>query len=146
MTPYSCISVLRQTISCYYVVNETQTVAVGSKQRLYEPKADISSGQLMVQIRLAQGEVAFTQSLIKRRNAPNILSLPNETSPPDSSYQLFYQAEDYPVVKYLRQPLYFEVELIEFTDTNLELIVEKCWATLEEDRTSLPSWDIIVDG
>uniref|UniRef100_A0AAQ4RE50 Zona pellucida protein AX 1 n=1 Tax=Gasterosteus aculeatus aculeatus TaxID=481459 RepID=A0AAQ4RE50_GASAC len=122
----------RQTISCYYVVNETQTVAVGSKQRLYEPKADISSGQLMVQIRLAQ----------------------------DSSYQLFYQAEDYPVVKYLRQPLYFEVELIESTDPNLELIVEliestdpnleliveKCWATLDEDRTSVPSWDIIVDG
>uniref|UniRef100_A0AAQ4RA54 Zona pellucida protein AX 1 n=1 Tax=Gasterosteus aculeatus aculeatus TaxID=481459 RepID=A0AAQ4RA54_GASAC len=108
----------RQTISCYYVVNETQTFAVGSKQRLYEPKADISSGQLMVQIRLAQ----------------------------DSSYQLFYQAEDYPVVKYLRQPLYFEVELIESTDPNLELIVEKCWATLDEDRTSVPSWDIIVDG
>ncbi|KAM8832525.1 uncharacterized protein AB9W97_003641 [Spinachia spinachia] len=108
----------RQTISCYYVVNETQTVAATSKQRLYEPKADIGAGQLMVQMRLAQ----------------------------DSAYQLFYQAEDYPVVKYLRQPLYFEVALIESTDPNLELIVEKCWATLDEDRTSLPSWDVIVDG
>ncbi|XP_037305477.2 uncharacterized protein LOC119195013 [Pungitius pungitius] len=108
----------RQTISCYYVVNETQTVGVSSKQRLYEPKAEIGFGQLKVQIRLAQ----------------------------DSSYQLFYQAEDFPVVKYLRQPLYFEVELTESTDTNLELIVEKCWATLDGDRTSLPSWDIIVDG
>ncbi|XP_037305478.2 zona pellucida protein AX 1 [Pungitius pungitius] len=108
----------RQTISCYYVVNETQTVGVSSKQRLYEPKAEIGFGQLKVQIRLAQ----------------------------DSSYQLFYQAEDYPVVKYLRQPLYFEVELIDSSDPNLELIVEKCWATLDEDRTSLPSWDIIVDG
>ncbi|XP_037305480.2 uncharacterized protein LOC119195015 isoform X2 [Pungitius pungitius] len=108
----------RQIISCYYVVNGTQTVGVSSKQRLYDPKAGIGSGQLMVQIRLAQ----------------------------DSSYQLFYQAEDYPVVKYLRQPLYFEVELIDSSDPNLELIVEKCWATLDEDRTSLPSWDIIVDG
>nr|XP_040016670.1 uncharacterized protein LOC120808108 [Gasterosteus aculeatus aculeatus] len=108
----------RQTISCYYVVNETQTVAFSSKQRPYEPEVEIGFGQLMVQIRLAQ----------------------------DSSYQLFYQAEDYPVVKYLRQPLYFEVALIESTDPNLALIVEKCWATHDEDRTSLPSWDIIVDG
>ncbi|XP_068593436.1 uncharacterized protein [Cebidichthys violaceus] len=108
----------RQTVSCYYVVNETQTVAFSSKPRLYEPTAEIGSGQLMVHMRLAQ----------------------------DSSYDLFYQAEDYPVVRYLRQPLYFEVELIESIDPNLELIVEKCWATLYEDRTSLPSWDIIVDG
>ncbi|TNN77988.1 Zona pellucida sperm-binding protein 2 [Liparis tanakae] len=108
----------RQTISCYYVVNETQTVGFSSKPRLYESTAEIGSGQLMVQMRLAQ----------------------------DSSYTLFYQAEDYPVVKYLRQPLYFEVELVEATDPNLELILENCWATLDEDRTSLPSWDIIVDG
>ncbi|XP_031695970.1 zona pellucida sperm-binding protein 2-like [Anarrhichthys ocellatus] len=108
----------RQTVSCYYVVNETRTVAFSSKPRRYEPTAEIGSGQLMAQMRLAQ----------------------------DSSYNLFYQAEDYPVVKYLRQPLYFEVELIESTDPNLELIVEKCWATLYDDRTSLPLWDIIVDG
>ncbi|XP_056284023.1 uncharacterized protein LOC130202475 isoform X2 [Pseudoliparis swirei] len=108
----------RQTISCYYVVNETQTVGFSSKPRLFEPTAEIGSGQLMVQMRLAQ----------------------------DSLYELFYQAEDYPVVKYLRQPLYFEVELLESTDPNLELILENCWATLDEDQTSLPSWDIIVDS
>ncbi|KAM6906799.1 uncharacterized protein PEZ65_017950 [Lycodopsis pacificus] len=108
----------RQTVSCYYVVNETQTVAFSAKPRLYEPTAEIGSGQLTVQMRLAQ----------------------------DSSYDLFYQAEDYPVVKYLRQPLYFEVALIASTDPNLELIVEKCWATLYDNRMSLPLWDIIVDG
>ena len=48
-------------------------------------------------------------------------------------------------MKYLRQPLYFEVELMQSTDPQLELILENCWATLQEDRTSLPSWDIIVD-
>ncbi|XP_056284318.1 uncharacterized protein LOC130202645 [Pseudoliparis swirei] len=108
----------RQLISCYYVVNETQTVGFSSKPSLFEPTAEIGLGQLMVQMRLAQ----------------------------DSSYELFYQAEDYPIVKYLRQPLYFEVELLESTDPNLELILESCWATLDEDRTSLPSWDIIVDS
>ncbi|KAK5919120.1 hypothetical protein CgunFtcFv8_023042 [Champsocephalus gunnari] len=107
----------RQTISCFYVVNETQTVAFSAKPRTYEPAAEISTGQLMVQMRLSQ----------------------------DPSYELFYQAEDYPVVKYLQQPLYFEVELMHSTDPHLELIAENCWATLYEDGTSLPSWDIIVD-
>ncbi|XP_035535234.1 zona pellucida protein AX 1 isoform X1 [Morone saxatilis] len=108
----------KQTISCYYVVNETQTVAFSYKPRSIHPTAEISSGQLMVQMRLAE----------------------------DSSYEFFYQAEDYPVVKTLRQPLYFEVELMQSTDPQLELILENCWATLHEDRTSLPSWDVIVDS
>ncbi|XP_026196531.1 zona pellucida protein AX 1 [Anabas testudineus] len=107
----------RQTVSCFYVVNETQTVTFSYKPRSSEPAAEIGSGQLIVQMRLAQ----------------------------DSSYELFYQAEDYPVVKYLRQPLYFEVALMQSTDPQLELILENCWATLHEHRTSLPSWDIIVD-
>uniref|UniRef100_A0A3B5BAZ9 Zona pellucida sperm-binding protein 2-like n=1 Tax=Stegastes partitus TaxID=144197 RepID=A0A3B5BAZ9_9TELE len=108
----------RQTISCYYLVNKTETVAFSSKPRSYDPRAEIGTGQLMVQMRLAK----------------------------DLSYEHFYQREDYPVVKYLRQPLYFEVELMQSTDPNLELILENCWATLHEDRTSLPSWDIIVDS
>ena len=65
--------------------------------------------------------------------------------PHHSSYQSFYQEQDYPVEKYLREPLYFEV-VLESTDSHLELVLENCWATLTEDRTSLPSWDIIIDG
>ncbi|KAK2890066.1 hypothetical protein Q8A73_018366 [Channa argus] len=108
----------KQTVSCYYVVNETQTVAFSYKPRSDEPSAEIGFGQLMVQMRLAR----------------------------DSSYKQFYQAGDFPVVKYLRQPLYFEVELMQSTDTQLELILETCWATLYENRTSVPSWDIIVNS
>ncbi|XP_069014804.1 uncharacterized protein [Embiotoca jacksoni] len=107
----------RQTISCYYVVNQTETVAFSHKPMSNDPEAEIGFGKLMVQMRLAQ----------------------------DSSYRHFYQAGDYPVMKPLRQPLYFEVELMQSMDPQLELILENCWATLEEDRTSLPSWDIIVD-
>ncbi|XP_029352959.1 zona pellucida protein AX 1 [Echeneis naucrates] len=108
----------RQTISCYYIVNDTETVAFSYKPRSKHPAAEIGSGQLLVQMRLAQ----------------------------DLSYSVFYNAEDYPVVKYLREPLYFEVELIQSTDPYLELILENCWATLDIDRKSLPSWDIIVDS
>lgn len=107
----------RQTISCYYIVNNTKTLTFSSKPRLYDPKAEIGSGLFMIQMRLSQ----------------------------DPSYEYFYQAEDFPVTKYLRQPLYFEVEL-QSSDTHLELILEHCWATRDEDRTSVPSWDIIVDG
>ncbi|XP_014853015.1 PREDICTED: uncharacterized protein LOC106924040 isoform X1 [Poecilia mexicana] len=106
----------RQIVSCYYVVNDTQTIAFHAKSRRYEPKAEISSGQMTVQMRLAT----------------------------DSSYQEFYEAEDYPVKKYLREPLYFEVELVQSTDPHLALILDNCWATLQKERTSLPSWDIIV--
>lgn len=49
------------------------------------------------------------------------------------------------MVKYLRQPLYFEVGLMQSTDPQLELILENCWATLHEDRASLPRWDIIIN-
>ncbi|XP_075315120.1 uncharacterized protein LOC142375084 [Odontesthes bonariensis] len=108
----------KQTISCYYVVNDTQAIAFSSKPTFYEPRAEIGSGQLTVQMKLAQ----------------------------DISYEHFYQVEDYPVEKYLRQPLYFEVELMQSTDPSLELVLENCWATNQEDRRSLPSWDIIVDS
>ncbi|XP_051792634.1 zona pellucida protein AX 1 [Acanthochromis polyacanthus] len=108
----------RQTVSCYYMVNKTETLAFSYKPRTYDPKAEIGTGQLMVQMRLAK----------------------------DSSYDDFYQGQDFPIVKYLRQPLYFEVELMQSSDPHLELILENCWATLQEDRMSLPSWDIIVDS
>lgn len=47
----------RQTISCYYGINKTHTVAFSYNPRLNEPKAEVGFGQLMVQMRLAQGKV-----------------------------------------------------------------------------------------
>lgn len=65
---------------------------------------------------------------------------------PDGSFNKFYAEEDYPVVQYLRSPLFFEVELLQSTDPQIELVLENCWATLKEDRNSTPRWDLIVDG
>uniref|UniRef100_A0A3Q2XJG6 Zona pellucida protein AX 1 n=3 Tax=Hippocampus comes TaxID=109280 RepID=A0A3Q2XJG6_HIPCM len=107
----------RQTVSCYYMINDTRTVKFGYKSHSTYPSAEIGIGQLDVQMRLAQ----------------------------DSSYSYFYQAEDYPVVTYLRQPLYFEVALTRSNDPSLELILESCWATAYEDSSSQPSWDVIVN-
>ncbi|XP_020351505.1 uncharacterized protein LOC109900224 isoform X1 [Oncorhynchus kisutch] len=108
----------RHTISCYYLLNYTKTMAFRASPRSTNPVADPGVGHLVVQIRLSQG----------------------------SSYALFYQSEDYPVEKYLRQPLYFEVELMQSTDPKIEVVLENCWATLHKDRTSLPSWDLIIDS
>lgn len=61
----ACFYSSRQTISCYYVVNETQTVSFSYKPQSNNPAAEVGSGQLMVQMRLAQGEVALRKSLVR---------------------------------------------------------------------------------
>ena len=45
----------------------------------------------------------------------------------------------------MRQPDYFESALLHSANPQLELILDNCWAALQEERTSLPRWDIIVD-
>ncbi|XP_058867666.1 zona pellucida sperm-binding protein 2-like [Acipenser ruthenus] len=64
----------------------------------------------------------------------------------DSTYNDLYRAQDYPVVKYLRRPLYFEVELLYSRDPQAELFLENCWATYSADRNSSPKWDVVVDN
>ncbi|MGH0120456.1 UNVERIFIED_CONTAM: hypothetical protein FKN15_066343 [Acipenser sinensis] len=68
------------------------------------------------------------------------------TCPTDSTYNDFYGAQDYPVVKYLRRPLYFEVELLYSRDPQAELFLENCWATYSADRNISPKWDVVVDS
>lgn len=63
----------------------------------------------------------------------------------DDSYSVFHGVEDYPVAKYLQQPLYFEVEL-RSTNPGVSLELENCWATLDNDRTSQPRWNLIING
>ncbi|XP_075719706.1 uncharacterized protein LOC142760404 [Rhinoderma darwinii] len=58
-------------------------------------------------------------------------------------YNVFYEDTEYPVVKYLREPLYFEVELLYSSDPRLELFLDSCWATTTPDMRSLPTWPII---
>lgn len=66
--------------------------------------------------------------------------------PQDMVYRLFYHDGDFPVVKFLKQPLYFEVGMNQSRDSRIAVVLENCWATLTEDRESKPRWDLIVDG
>nr|XP_055041376.1 zona pellucida protein AX 1 [Misgurnus anguillicaudatus] len=108
----------RVTVSCFYRLNDTKTVAFFTKPRENEPLPETGYGVLNVVLRLAM----------------------------DGSYSQFYAQEDYPVIQYLRRPLFFEVALLQSTDPQIELVLEDCWATLKDDRNSTPRWDLIVDG
>ncbi|MGH0185297.1 UNVERIFIED_CONTAM: hypothetical protein FKN15_017431 [Acipenser sinensis] len=107
----------RLRVACHYLVNDTKVV-----QFLYQnnpaPVVQPGLGDLAVIMRLAL----------------------------DSTYNDFYGARDYPVVKYLRRPLYFEVELLYSRDPQAELFLENCWATYSADRNSSPKWDVVVDS
>lgn len=48
----------RQTISCYYVVNETTAVSFGYKPRGVDFAAQVGQGHLDVKMKLAYGKVS----------------------------------------------------------------------------------------
>lgn len=64
----------------------------------------------------------------------------------DNTYARFHSAADYPLAKYLQEPVYFEVELkgTKLADVSLEL--DSCWATLDSRRLSQPRWNLIING
>ncbi|XP_075869688.1 uncharacterized protein LOC142879981 [Nelusetta ayraudi] len=103
-------------VACYYNVNQTTSFRL--RQRRSEPYADNARGELLIEIRLAT----------------------------DGSYSMFYNTEDYPLAKYLQEPLYFEVELMGSKNPQVSLELENCWATLGSNRTSQPRWNLIING
>ncbi|CAJ1077002.1 uncharacterized protein LOC117823812 [Xyrichtys novacula] len=105
-------------VSCYYDINKTHAVAFRARPRRSQPHAEDAKGALQVEMRLAL----------------------------DKSYREFYGGQGYPVSKYLQQPLFFEVELMKSRDPKISVELENCWATLDEDRTSRPRWDLIING
>ncbi|XP_041888680.1 uncharacterized protein LOC121666803 [Corvus kubaryi] len=64
----------------------------------------------------------------------------------EKSYSEPYQESEYPVVKYLREALYFEVELLQPKDARLDLNLDNCWATNSQSQDSLPQWHILIHG
>ncbi|NXP25348.1 ZP2 protein, partial [Scytalopus superciliaris] len=64
----------------------------------------------------------------------------------EKSYSEPYQDWEYPVIKYLREALYFEVELLQPKDARLDLNLNDCWATNSQSQDSLPQWPILING
>ncbi|XP_034018728.1 uncharacterized protein LOC117503579 [Thalassophryne amazonica] len=105
-------------ISCYYDINMTRVVTLRMKPVRSKPHAEAAQGELEVAMRLAL----------------------------DNSYRTLHQVEEYPILKYLQQPLYFEVELMKSTNPKVSLELENCWATVTKDRLSQPRWNLIING
>ncbi|EHA98992.1 Zona pellucida sperm-binding protein 4 [Heterocephalus glaber] len=64
----------------------------------------------------------------------------------DKNYGSYYVASDYPVVKFLRDPIYVEVSILHRTDPNLGLFLQQCWATTSPNPLHHPQWPILVKG
>ncbi|XP_048468741.1 zona pellucida sperm-binding protein 4-like [Rhincodon typus] len=64
----------------------------------------------------------------------------------EKSYSTWFADEDYPLVKFLRDPVYVEVRLLHRTDPNIELVLNDCWATQTLDPHHVPKWSVLLHG
>ncbi|NXF05776.1 ZP2 protein, partial [Smithornis capensis] len=115
--PGNDIPIYQLKFACSYAVKQTVDVQYESKKNPLPP------------IKPGFGSLTLSLKLFK-----------------DKSYSEPYEESEYPVVKYLREALYFEVELLQPKDARLDLNLDDCWATNSQSQGSLPQWPIIING
>ncbi|XP_044297720.1 zona pellucida sperm-binding protein 4-like [Varanus komodoensis] len=63
----------------------------------------------------------------------------------DKHYSEYYANRDYPVIKFLKDPVFLEVRILQRTDPNLVLVLHECWATPSTNPLQQPQWPILVN-
>uniref|UniRef100_A0A4W3IED3 Zona pellucida sperm-binding protein 4 n=1 Tax=Callorhinchus milii TaxID=7868 RepID=A0A4W3IED3_CALMI len=58
-------------------------------------------------------------------------------------YSTWYAKADYPVLKFLRQPVFVEVRVLNRTDAHINLMLYDCWATPSPDSDHRTQWRIL---
>ncbi|KAM8977663.1 zona pellucida sperm-binding protein 4-like [Pelodytes ibericus] len=64
----------------------------------------------------------------------------------DAQYDQYYTDGDYPIVKFLRDPVFVEVHILQRTDPQLALVLQQCWATPSADPFQQMQWPMLLDG
>ncbi|XP_053311809.1 zona pellucida sperm-binding protein 4-like [Spea bombifrons] len=109
-------STFRLHIRCSFAASGSEPLSV-EVYTLAPPPPVSSSGPLTLEMRIAQ----------------------------TNEYAQYYEARDYPIVKYLREPVYVEVRILHRTDPGLILVLEDCWATPSANPMEQLQWPILVD-
>ncbi|XP_038656075.1 zona pellucida sperm-binding protein 2-like [Scyliorhinus canicula] len=109
--------IYRLAISCHYHVNDSLHIPF---EHQVNPQPTVAAGY---------GPLVLVLQLAK-----------------EVSYSNLYEDNDYPVLKYLTEPLYFEVQLLHNEDPQIELFLQDCWATASQDRHGIPQWPIVINS
>uniref|UniRef100_H3ASC4 Zona pellucida sperm-binding protein 4 n=1 Tax=Latimeria chalumnae TaxID=7897 RepID=H3ASC4_LATCH len=113
-------SLFRLTVQCRYNGSDHRQLEAVI-HTLTPPLPATDEGHLRIELRIAKGGAG-------------------------SQYSVWYSDADYPLVKFLREPVFVEVRILGRTDPSIVLMLEDCWATPNKDPLSQVSWNILVDG
>uniref|UniRef100_A0AAV2KBB5 ZP domain-containing protein n=1 Tax=Knipowitschia caucasica TaxID=637954 RepID=A0AAV2KBB5_KNICA len=105
-------------VKCLYDTNTTSALSLHIGERAIEPHAETAVGQLHVRMRMSR----------------------------DQSFTDFYTDQDFPLSKNQQEALWLEVELQPVLRGRVSLELERCWVTEDQDGTTAPSWDLIING